>query len=589
MSKLSGLPDLPASVGGQSIPDFMNFEIVGDGKLPARHEVPDEFNFSIKKSPVFGQESGKKFDQGAVWYPLREVKFALSDKTGLGHYQGHYPGRSTAPVGHLPSTKTIGLKLNKDEHIVGFRAYSSDNVIEGVRVWTNDGSHKDFGKVQGATERGKDPEAFFLPADHEVVNFFGHTNEDGHIHGLGASYTRRLASLRARAPASGPSESPPRLSAFLSQTYLDASTQQSWATNDMATITRKRNEASKDLAPIYYNIHENGDKAWVHVCDPETGEEYYVSWDDVAIVWSYATDRPSASGSGDTKNSVISIGSYSSTQNMLSVSGYIWENIPAATIPSVTALAFATLAKSLISQGIEWGIQYAASKLAEFLTAVGAKDLAALIPTSVESTGGLVIAGVIGVFVVFGLLALLSVIFKKFWLVLNVYNFDLDYQWSSAKHYGDNAQPSNGEWQDRTIPTFKPADPAVFPPGFNPRQPMESTVTALSMTFDNVKVGMQGLGEGVLMNRDDSQAGIALKYIVRFWTDNEVGLKFIDGDASAFDLEDYYNNGNWVKSQSVQVDSGEYSVTGYTPELSGSDNNNYYFDVSIRLPPPVVR
>ncbi|CAE6497745.1 unnamed protein product, partial [Rhizoctonia solani] len=175
MSKPTGLPDLPASVGGQTIPDFMNFEIVGDGKLPARHELPPEFDFSIKKSPVFGLDSGKKFDEGAVWYPLREVKFALSD-TGLGHYQAHYPGRSTTAVGGLSSTNSVGLKLSKEEHIVGFRAYSSNNAIEGVRVWTNNGSHKDFGKVQGETERGKDPEAFFVPPDHEVVNFFGHTN-----------------------------------------------------------------------------------------------------------------------------------------------------------------------------------------------------------------------------------------------------------------------------------------------------------------------------------------------------------------------------------------------------------------------------
>ncbi|KDN41949.1 hypothetical protein RSAG8_07166, partial [Rhizoctonia solani AG-8 WAC10335] len=94
MSKLAGMPRLPASVGGQPIPDFMNFEVI-DEELPPLGEVPEEFDFSIKKSPVFGQESGDKFDEGAVWHPLREVKFALSDK-GLGHYRGHYPGRSTA-------------------------------------------------------------------------------------------------------------------------------------------------------------------------------------------------------------------------------------------------------------------------------------------------------------------------------------------------------------------------------------------------------------------------------------------------------------------------------------------------------------
>ncbi|CUA70013.1 hypothetical protein RSOLAG22IIIB_08854 [Rhizoctonia solani] len=586
MSKLSGLPDLPASVGGHSVPDFINFEIVGDGKLPTG-EVPKEFDFSIKKSPVFGKESGDKFDEGAHWYPLREVKFGLSD-AGLGHYQAHYPERSTIPVGQLPSTKSTELKLSKEEYIVGFRAYSSNGVIEGVRIWTNDGTHKDFGKAQGPTDRGKDPEAFFVPPDHEVVNFFGHTNDKGHIHGLGASYVRRLASLAARAPAS-PSSSTPKLSAFLSKTYLDASTQHSWAINDMATITRKQDQASKDLAPIFQNIHEHGDKAWTRVRDPETKEEYYISWNDLGIIWSYVVDKPSTSGDGDIKNSVISIGSYSGTENMLSVSGYIWENIPSTTVPVVTASAFAILAKELILQGITWGIQYAGAKLAEFLKFVGAEELAVLVPTSLESTGGLVIAGVIAVFVVFGLLGFMSIIFKKFYLTLNIYNFDLDHEWSSVKHHGDNAQPTNGEWKNKNIPTFKPADSKVFPPGFNPRKPMETAVTSLSMIFDNIKVGLQGLGVGVLMGRGDSQAGIACKYIVKYFKDNEIGLKFIDGDSTTFDLEDYYTNGTWVQSQSIQVKSGGYLISGFTPQLGGSDDHNYYYYTSIGLPPPVVR
>ncbi|KDN34243.1 hypothetical protein RSAG8_12670, partial [Rhizoctonia solani AG-8 WAC10335] len=385
-----------------------------------------------------------------------------------------------------------------------------------------------------------DPEAFFVPEHHEVVNFFGHTNDAGHIHGLGASYTRRLASLAARAPAYG-SNSSPTLSTFLSQTYLDASTQQSWATNDMTTIARKRDQASKDLTPIYENIHKNGDKAWVRVRDPVSQQEYYISYNDVGVVWSYVVDKPSTSSTGDTKNSIISIGSYSNTQNMLGVSGYIWNSIPATASAAVIALAFSTLIKPLISQGIEWGISYAASQLTEFLAAAGLEELAALVPASVASSGGLVIAGVIGILVAFGVLALLSVIFKKFWLVLNVYNFDFDYPWASAKHYDDNAQVSNGEWQNKTIPTFK-------------------------------------------------TAGIALKYIVHYLYDNEVGLKFIDAqDTTAFDLEDYYNNGDWVKSQSVQADSGGYIVTGHTPRLSGADDGGYFFDVSIGLPPPVVR
>ncbi|CUA70014.1 hypothetical protein RSOLAG22IIIB_08856 [Rhizoctonia solani] len=588
MSKLSGLPDIPASVGGQSIPDFINFEIVGDGKLPARHEVPPEFDFSIKKSPVSGLDSGKQFDEGAVWYPLREVKFACSD-AGLGHYQGHYHGRSTAPVGKLSSADSNGLKLNKDKYVVGFRAYSNNNVIEGVRVWTNDGNHKDFGKVQGPTEYGKDPEAFFVPEHHEVVNFFGHMNDDEHIHGLGASYTRRLASIAARAPTSGLNASDPKLNPILSQTYLDASTQQQWANNNMGAIVSKRDQASKDLAPLYENINKNGDKAWTRVRDPKNGQEYYTCYNDKAIVWSYVTDKPGAMGSNDVKTSIISIGSFSKTQNFMGLSGYIWDNIPATSVAAVIGLAVTFLIQPLLVQGITWGIAFAAAQFATYLAAAGAPTLAALVPASVATGGGLIIAGAIGIFVAFGVLALFSWIWKKFWLVINVYNFDANHEWRSIDHYNDNGEIPSGEWLPKTIPTFKPKDSVVFPPGFEPQQPLESVVTYLAMTWGNDSTFMQGVGQGVLMGRQDNRAGVALKYVIHYWKDNEIGLKYIDGNPTSFNLKDFYNNGAWVKAYSTQASSPDLTITGHTPKLGGSSENDYYYDVCIGLPPRVTR
>ncbi|CAE6475692.1 unnamed protein product [Rhizoctonia solani] len=591
MSKLAGMPKLPASVGGQRIPDFMNFTVIGE--LPPLRGPVEGYDFTIKKSPVFGQESGKKFDQGAVWHPLREVKFALSDKTGLGHYQGHYPGRSTAPVGHLPSTtKTIGLKLNKDEHIVGFRAYSSDNVIEGVRVWTNDGSHKDFGKVQGATERGQDPEAFFVPADHEVVNFFGHTNEDGHIHGLGASYTRRLASLSAGGTPSGK-----EIKQISAQTFMDAETQQQWANNQMDKIIEKRKQAADDVSPIFQNINDHDEKAWVLVEDPDTKEQYYLSWDQDtgATCWSYVADNPTTYASADTKNTdadtknaIVSIGSYSRQSNTLGISGYIMNSLPATLSAAAIGMVFTYFIRPLIQEGVTWGIAFAASKLAQLAASAGVEAFAVFIPEAVASLGGLVVAGALGMLVAFGALALMNVIWKKYWLVLNVYNFDAENKWGNIDHHGDNSKVSNGEWTTKEIDKFVKAGGSVTPPGFNPVKPLDNVVTYLAMTFENDSTVLQGLGEGVLMAREDKKAGMALKYVVHRFSDNEIGLKVIEGDPSQFDIKNYYDNDAWVKAQSLKVESGGYTLTGYTPELGGNKEGVYTYEVNLGLPPPVT-
>ncbi|CUA77813.1 hypothetical protein RSOLAG22IIIB_12852 [Rhizoctonia solani] len=586
MSKLAGMPKLPSSVGGQSIPDFMNFEVCEDWEVPALGEVPEKWDFSIKKSPVYGQESGAKFDQGAVWYPLREVKFAHSD-TGICHYQGHYSGRSTAPVGNLESTKSAQLKLNKEEHIVGFRAYSNNNVIEGVRVWTNDGKHKDFGKVQGPTAHGEDPEAFFVPKDHEVVNFFGHTNDDGHIHGLGASYTRRLASLRS--DTYGANDPKPEIKQISSQAFMDAATQQQWSNNNMEPIIAKRKQAAEDVSPIYQNINDHDEKAWVKVRDPKTGEEYYLSWTENATCWAYvAPDATSYAANADTKNAIVSIGSYSKQSNTLGISGYIMNSLPATLTAAAIGMVFTFLVKPLIQEGITWGIAYAATKLAQLAAQAGVEAFAVWIPSAVASIGGLVVAGILGILVSFGALALMNVIWKKYWLVLNVYNFDADHNWSNLDHYSDNSKVSNGEWKTKVVDKFVKAGGSVTPPGFDPVEPMDNVVTYLAMTFENDSTVLQGLGEGVLMGREDKGAGMALKYVVHRFKDNEIGLKGIEGDPSNFSIKDFYNGGGWVTAKSIEVQSGNYKMTGWTPALGGDKEGVYTYEVNLGLPPPVT-
>ncbi|KDN38223.1 hypothetical protein RSAG8_09622, partial [Rhizoctonia solani AG-8 WAC10335] len=58
MSNPSTLSGLPASGGGLPVPDFLNAEIVGDGKVPPLGPIPEEFDFSIKQSSIFGIDSG---------------------------------------------------------------------------------------------------------------------------------------------------------------------------------------------------------------------------------------------------------------------------------------------------------------------------------------------------------------------------------------------------------------------------------------------------------------------------------------------------------------------------------------------------
>ncbi|KAG9091081.1 hypothetical protein FS749_000096 [Ceratobasidium sp. UAMH 11750] len=461
MSNLPGFPTLPASVGGQPIPDFLSFEIVGDGKVPAPCPIKDVFDFSIKKSPVFGRDSGDKFDQGCEWHPLRAVRFDVSHANGLTGYQGYYGDRSTEVVGKLSedpaagletfNKRPVSLKLEKDDYITGFRAYVDNDVIVGLRIWTT--RHvKHIGKVSGPEERGQDPEAFFVPDGHKVINFFGHTNDQGRIHGIGVSYSRRLASLPS--PPIGEGDPVPTLAPIYSQCFMDAATQQAWANNNMAAIEQKRSEAAADLKPIFENITQNGTNAWTPV--QKDGQQYYLSWTQQSVIWAYPTQQASAANDGTT-TAIISVGSYSSTANFLGVSGYMWDSIPAKLFSTTIGLAVTYFLQPLIEKGIQWGLEFAAEQFSQALAEAGLEELALLVIPSVASVGGLIVAGVVGVFVAYGVLLLFSWIFKQYWIVVNVYNFDPNFEWNSVTHYDDNAQVSGGSWQAETIAKFVPA------------------------------------------------------------------------------------------------------------------------------------
>ena len=69
----------------------------------------------------------------------------------------------------------------------------------------------------------------------------------------------------------------------------------------------------------------------------------------------------------------------------------------------------------------------------------------------------LIIAGIIGVALFFAVMALSSILFRQYYLTVNVFNFDPNNEWNSLQWYDDNANISNGEWKTESIAKFVPA------------------------------------------------------------------------------------------------------------------------------------
>jgi hypothetical protein len=164
-----------------------------------------------------------------------------------------------------------------------------------------------------------------------------------HVVGLGVVYQRRLETIgkkctfhltsspytSAKVTITAPvhsSDPIPTITASMSQQWLDQDTQRAWSNNDMATIEQFKARASTDLDPIYQNIKTKGNDAWIEV--ESEGQKYHVSYTQNATIWAYTQDQPSANANSNTKDTIISIGSYSIGANFLGISTYTWTNLP---------------------------------------------------------------------------------------------------------------------------------------------------------------------------------------------------------------------------------------------------------------------
>uniref|UniRef100_A0A0W0FVF9 Jacalin-type lectin domain-containing protein n=2 Tax=Moniliophthora roreri TaxID=221103 RepID=A0A0W0FVF9_MONRR len=567
----SNPPQLPRSVNGIELPDFMNAKIIQRGVKIPFSTVPDRYDFTIKHSDCFGTEAGDPFDEGATWYPLKLVQIT-STAQGLSSYQARYAQNVTGLYGKAGDANELKLSLDEDEYITGISGTFTD-VVTSLQIRTTKQEQR-IGTSSGTQFE------FNVPEDHHVVGFFGRA--DDQLRALGVAYNRRLDSLtKNAAPRAAPD---PDLTPIYSQMHLTAAGRQQWANNDVAAVTAKRDQAQKELQPIYDNIQKNGENAWVLL--EYQGDQYYASWTETATVWAYVKEEQSGNQASDqVKTSIISIGSYAKNSELLGLSGYVWNNLPITITAGLISAAIVYLMRSLIAEGITWGISFAASRLAQAAAAVGSQQLAALVPSSVARLGGLVVGGILGVALFLAVMWLSDILFRQYYLTVSVFNFDPDRVWKTISWYGDNAVISNDEWRSVEIPKFVPAGGQVYPPGFDPPTAVDSVVTYLCIAFTNVNTFLEGLGIGMLIGRDDNTLGLALKYDVIRFSDNQMGLQGITGDPSSFNLSNYYNGGGWVQSNSTQTTVGNLTVNGYSRYLSGAPDNAYEYIVNIGSPP----
>jgi len=282
---------------------------------------------------------------------------------------------------------------------------------------------------------------------------------------------------------------------------------------------------------------------------------------------------------------VINVGTIAHTSNTGGQAGWIWQDGGLSGTPADSiAKVFTDFVSELLKFGVKMGFRFAAGKLAQSFSKYGLSSIARKVPGATSKAGGLAVNTVLTQAIYYVLKLLVDEIFKKYHLVVNIYNFDSSHQWQTLGWHGDNAVTSDGEWTNEIIPKFMPAGSGVPKPPFlrfNP--PADNVVSYISYSFENNWTGAMGLGVGILLTRKDNNKGLAIKYEIPWGSrHNKLGLQVVNTKPSQFALHDYLaDSSSWAPGSSQIATSDGLNFTGRTPALSGNADDRYEYDINI--------
>jgi len=255
----------------------------------------------------------------------------------------------------------------------------------------------------------------------------------------------------------------------------------------------------------------------------------------------------------------------------------------------IATLAAAILLQQIIRSGLVAAAAAASAALIDALVLAGYEGAAALVSGSfIASAGATLIAGGLAIAIFFALEALADILFRKYYLIVEVTNFDGQNNWiSSPSWYSDNALVSNDTWKVNTINQYQPPGPVNSPPPgiYEPINAIDGIVTFMTAVFENDSIFFEGLGIAFsCATQNPPTTGYSLKYRVNRFADNDLGLiSEVPSDLTGF----YEDLRSWTVATTattvVATSLNEsININASTPALGSADNNVYRFDIEIR-------
>jgi hypothetical protein len=225
---------------------------------------------------------------------------------------------------------------------------------------------------------------------------------------------------------------------------------------DYVTIERYSDISARDLDPIFANMQQHGDNAWIQIINKSNQTPYWISiagpsGNPTGYMWAYTPPAPNKSTAvGDDPSFIhtVQVGTLSKNSKFLGVSNQLWDNKAL----SVTAAVISTIVTTVMTRYIAGRIANTAfaAAMTSAINAAGAKLVTLGIVTQAGWLAGATTAakvvggGVGGAILTLLIMFIADFVWREYKCCINVYNWT-NKDVSVSDWWGDNARIDNDQ------------------------------------------------------------------------------------------------------------------------------------------------
>jgi len=358
-----------------------------------------------------------------------------------------------------------------------------------------------------------------------------------------------------------------------------------YQTNNWSKISQLETQAQNDLQPVYTNITNKGDSAWVKV-QASNGQQYYMTWSSKASAWSYtqsitaATDADIAADPNTKYQAVVQYGTFSQTTSIAGIHSY---NLGLTTmvVESVVAMILAKTISGFIADGLGFLVAQFAVRLTTAAAELGLESFSFAVPEFLIGA----VAGCICFAIIFiGLAYLWNWLNRKYTIRVQVFNWDQNNNWQLTKQSKSNAvnpgKDSNTNQLGISIDKMTDPNSVVYPPGFGPVTSLDSICYYAIIVYENDNTFMEGCSFGIQATcANDSTKGFTYAFQCPRWSDNG---QYMQG--SVQDPATFLNNAgsHWQSNpKSFNITANGVPVSATIDALQGAPDQLYNVNIHI--------